>query len=85
MITTNPETMKKEFTTIGHNRYYETMAFVATKDEFGCIDADVSKTIEFDSRWAIRDIQANSEQRANDMHEAVVKEPSLKIKEQDDG
>lgn len=85
MVTTNPETRKQEFTTIGLNRYYETMAFVGTQDELGYIDADVSQMIEFDSNWAIGDIEPDSEQRANDMHEAVVKELSLKIKEQDNG
>ena len=81
MVTTNPQTRKEEFTTIGVGRYYETMAFVGTKDELGYIDADVYEPIDFESDWAITDIEADSEQRANDMHEAVVKELSLKIKE----
>ncbi len=80
MIETNPLTKKKEFGTIGHNRYYETMAFVGTQDEYGYIDADVSQMIEFDSKWAISDIKEDSEQRANDMHEAVVAELSEMIK-----
>lgn len=81
MIITNPKTMKKEFDTIGHNRYYETMAFEAKEVENGYIDADVEKIIDFESEWAIQDIKPDSEQRANDMHEAVVEELSLKIKE----
>jgi hypothetical protein len=80
MVTTNPETRKEEFTTIGYNRYYETMAFVGTQDEYGYIDADVSQMIEFDSKCAISDIKEDSEQRANDMHEEVVAELAEMIK-----
>lgn len=74
MITTNPTTMDREFTTIGVGRYYETMAFVGVKDELGYVDADVQRTIDFESSWAIHDIKSDSEQRANDMHEKVVSE-----------
>jgi hypothetical protein len=81
LVSVNPKTMKEEFTKIGLNRYYETMAFEAAyPDEFGYVDADVSKPIEFDSKWAIGDIEADSETRANDMHEAVVLELMGKIK-----
>lgn len=81
MIITNSKTMKKEFDTIGHNRYYETMAFEAKEVANGYIDADVEKIIDFESEWAIHDIKLDSEQRANDMHETVVEELSLRIKE----
>ena len=80
LIETNPETKKKEFGTIGCNRYYETMAFWAKKDEYGYIDADVEKIIDFNSNWAISDIKTDSEQRANDMHETVVAELTEMIK-----
>lgn len=81
MVVTNPLSKKREFDTIGHNRYYETMAFEAMEVENGYIDADVSNGIDFESDWAIPDIAPDSEQRANDMHEAVVEELSLKIRE----
>ena len=81
MIITNPQTKKREFDTIGHNRYYETMAFKGAMEEHGYIDANVSEPIDFESEWAIADIKADSEQRANDMHEAVVAELMIKITE----
>lgn len=79
MIVTNPLTKKKEFDTIGYNRYYETMAFVGVEDEDGYIDANTCEPIEFESNWAIHDIKVDSEQRANDMHEKIVEELMEKI------
>lgn len=80
LLTTDYETKKLKFDTIGaFNRYYETMAFVATKDEDGYIDANTSVPIDFESDWAIHDIEIDSEQRANDMHEKVVEELIKKI------
>lgn len=77
----NPKTKEEEFSRLGYNRYYETMAFEASKpDEFGYIDADVSKQIDFESKWSVADVEADSEQRANDMHEAVVAELTEMIK-----
>ena len=35
---------------IGHNRYWETMAFESSYDKFD--DANVSKQVNFDSEWA---------------------------------
>jgi hypothetical protein len=60
------------FTTIGHNRHFETMAFHA-KHDGRYWDANVSRgEISFNSEWAISDLDADD--RANDMHEAVVRE-----------
>lgn len=66
--------------TIGRERYYETMAFEAKFDN-PYLDIDVSKPIEFDSNWAIGEINSNSDLIANDMHETVVEELSKKILE----
>jgi hypothetical protein len=57
--------------TIGFNRYFETMAFAA-KPVGRYLDADVSREVEFDSPWSIAELDADD--KANDMHEAVVKE-----------
>jgi hypothetical protein len=56
---------------IGGERYYETMAF-AGEQEGKYIDANVSREVDFDSPWSIREIDADDQ--ANDMHEAVVQE-----------
>lgn len=80
LLTTDYETKKLKFYTIGaFNRYYETMAFVGAKDEDGYIDANTSEPIDFENDWAIHDIEVDSEQRANDMHEKVVEELMEKI------
>ena len=62
---------EEKFEEIGHQRYYETMAFEAQHDG-RYWDADVSKEVQFSSPWAIADVDADD--RANDMHEAVVSE-----------
>ncbi len=72
---------------IGYNRWYETMAFEA-KLQNGYWDADVSKQIDFDSEWGIfgetwKDVinqYPTPDNTANDIHDAVVKELSKKIK-----
>jgi hypothetical protein len=79
MITTNSQTKKLEYATIGISRYYETMAFVGSEIEKGYIDANVSEPIDFESDWAIGDIEDDSEQRANEMNEKVVEELMEKI------
>lgn len=63
---------------IGFNRYYETMAFYA-EFEGEYIEADVSREIPFNSKWFIGQDEyvANKgsiDNKANDMHENVVKE-----------
>lgn len=62
------------------NRYYETMAFKAKKCGFYW-DIDVSQQLDFKSNWAIDKIDFNSDLIANEMHDNVVKELSLKITE----
>lgn len=60
--------------TIGaFNRYYETMAFEAVFEK-GYWEADVSKEISFESPWSICELEHETDGKANDMHEAVVKE-----------
>ena len=63
--------------TIGHNRHFETMAFHADKNDKRYFDADVSKQVYFDSEWAIA--EPNADDRANEMHEAVVLEITNKL------
>lgn len=64
------------FTTIGINRFFETMAFHANNDK-RYFDADVSRQINFESPWAIAEL--NADDKANDMHEKVVEEISDKL------
>ena len=75
--------------TIGHMRWYETMAFEAC-EENGYIDADVFKQIYFDSDWGIwgeswSEIYENCNHTpdnvANDMHERIVSELIEKIRQ----
>ena len=65
--------------TIGHERYYETMAFEAKQDGIYW-DADPEKQIDFDSLWAINHCGYDSEFLANEMHDKAVTELSEKIK-----
>lgn len=61
----------KEFTTIGYNRHFETMAFMAKEDDkFN--DADVRQPVYFSSNWQLP--EPDMELEANEMHENVVKE-----------
>ena len=60
------------FDEIGHKRYYETMAFHSNQGDTRYHDADVSRQVSFDSPWSISEVDADD--KANDMHEAVVKE-----------
>lgn len=64
------------FTTVGLDRYFETMAFHASND-WRYYDADVSRQINFDSPWAIAELDADD--KANDMHEKVVEEITEKL------
>lgn len=67
-----------KFDEIGLKRFYETMAFAAKLDGIYW-DADVTKEVVFDSKWAVRDVGPTSDQEANDMHESVVEEISQKL------
>ncbi len=61
----------EEFSTIGIDRYFETMAFHA-KHDGRYWDADVKRPVGFNAPRVINKIDADD--RANDMHEAVVTE-----------
>ena len=61
-----------EYEIIGHNRYYETMAFHSDKNDKRYHDMDVSRQVYFDSDWQINELDADD--KANDMHEKVVYE-----------
>lgn len=59
-------------------RYYETMAFKARKEN-GYWEADVSKQLGFNSEWGIwaddvDKLPDDVDNKANDLHEAVVRE-----------
>jgi hypothetical protein len=63
---------------IGYNRYYETMAFVATEQD-GYYDADVRDQIAFDSQWTVNEVSRLSDAEAQLMHDSVVLELSKAI------
>lgn len=67
---------RRTYLTIGCGRHFETMAFHA-KNDGRYWDADVSRQIPFDSEWAIAELDADD--KANDMHEAVVAELTEKL------
>lgn len=64
--------------TIGHNRYYETMAFVATEQD-GYFDADITQQIAFDSQWGVSAVSRLSDSEAQWMHDTAVFELSKAI------
>ena len=68
--------------TVGLGRYYETMAFIGQESD-GYIDADISKRVMFASPWSIDHLSITSDQEANDMHEAVVRELTNKLENND--
>lgn len=57
--------------TIGHERHFETMAFMAEWDG-AYWDANVSREVVFQSPWSIFGVETSSDQKANDMHESAV-------------
>ena len=69
---------KNEPDTIGINRYYETMAFEAeyVKPYW---EANVSVEVPFKSNWQISEIAFNTDKKADEMHDKVVRELSKKI------
>lgn len=69
--------IENKFEKIGDNRYYETMAFHSDKNDQRYHDIDVTKQVSFDSKWAIPELDADD--KANDMHEAVVLEITNKL------
>jgi len=70
------------FSTVGHNRHFETRAFHA-KHDGRYWDADVNSEVEFSSPWAIAELDADD--RANEMHEAVVQELMAKMDQEAKG
>ena len=64
---------------IGLDRHYETMVFKAKMDG-PYLDIDVAEEIMFDSPGAINHITPDVDNKANDMHEAVVAEFERKMK-----
>ena len=81
---------KNKIDSIGHRRWYETMAFEASEKN-GYIDANVEKEISFDSECGIwgdswqevcENCNGTPDNAANDMHDKVVSELIDKIKEQ---
>jgi len=63
---------------VGFGRYYETMAFWSDYEP-PFYDANVEEEIDFSSPWYVSKIE--DELKANKMHEDVVKELSMKIKD----
>jgi hypothetical protein len=61
----------KEYEEIAIGRYFETKAFHASWDG-RYYDADIERPIDFNSAWAISELDADD--KANNMHEAVVDE-----------
>ena len=86
----NYRNSKNRIDSIGHCRWYETMAYEA-KEKNGFIEADVEKKIFFDSKCGIwgdsweevcKNCNDTPDNAANDMHNNVVSELIDKIKEQ---
>lgn len=69
----------RKFIEIGHDRYYETMAFHSILSDTVYFDIDVEKTVNFSSKCAIKAMTYTSDLEANEMHEAVVAEITDKL------
>lgn len=67
----------RKFDTVGHNRYYETMAFMADETDTRFNDIDPGKELLIAGNTAIDHLDADDE--ANDMHEAIVEEIADKM------
>lgn len=66
-----------EIEEVGLGRFFETMAFWSRKNDPRYHDVDVAREVSFDSPWAIGEVDADD--RANDMHDAVVQEIAGKL------
>ncbi len=64
---------------IAIGRHYETMVFHSEPDDKRYHDADVGRPVYFNSPWCIREEDADD--KANDMHEAVVAEITRKLEQ----
>ena len=62
---------KKSYEEVGAGRYFETMVFHAKKND-RWKDANISKQIYPDTNCYISELDADD--KANDMHEAIIKE-----------
>jgi len=60
-----------------NNRMFETMVFYSDPKDTRYHDADVKKEVQFESPWFICDEDADD--KANEMHDAVVKEIAKKF------
>jgi len=69
--------IEEEFTELGYNRYYETIAFHSDPKDTRYHDIDVTRQVSFDSPWSIPEPDADD--KANDMHEAAVEELTKKL------
>ena len=74
MVIGVPNIFERKWDTIGYDRYYETMAFLAKEKNGYYIEADVTKQIEFSSNWCLDHIGNGSDNEANDMHDKVCSE-----------
>lgn len=64
---------------IGSSRHYETMVFRA-KYEAPYWEADTARgELSFDANWRLEGVRQESDQKANDMHEAVVAEFTTRL------
>jgi len=68
---------RNEYVTVGPGRYYETMAFYA-KFDGRFWDADVGRQVTLNGEWCVEEL--DGEDRANDMHDARVREVMRRIR-----
>ena len=68
-----------KFIQIGCGRYYETMAFHSMTEDTRYWDADVSREVEFNSPWAIGEIDADD--KMNEQHDTVVAEIKTRMEQ----
>lgn len=68
---------KLSFERVGHDRYYETMAFHSDPTDTRYHDIDASRQVHFKSPWSIDHMDADDE--ANEMHESVVREMATRL------
>lgn len=59
--------------TVGHNRYYETMAFHSDVNDTKYHDIDVEKGVELGCEWCIDHFNEDTDNEANEMHDNAVK------------
>lgn len=59
--------------TVGHNRYYETMAFHSDVNDTKYHDIDDKKGVELGCEWCIDHFNEDTDNKANEMHDNAVK------------